>query len=52
MRRDIIPLLYQAGYLTIGSYDDETRQFILRFPNIEVKEGFRREFLNRHPHSH
>lgn len=40
MRRDIIPLLYQAGYLTIGSYDDETRQFILRFPNIEVKEGF------------
>lgn len=52
MRRDIIPLLYQAGYLTIGSYDDETCQFILRFLNIEVKESFRREFLNRHPHSH
>lgn len=35
-----IPLLYQAGYLTIKGYDKEFCEYILDFPNREVKEGF------------
>ncbi|MDE7109213.1 MAG: ATP-binding protein, partial [Muribaculaceae bacterium] len=38
--RDLVPLLYQAGYLTIKSYESLTRQYTLGFPNREVYEGF------------
>ena len=38
--RDIVPLLYQSGYLTIKSYDPKTRLYTLGFPNREVSEGF------------
>lgn len=38
--RDIVPLLYQAGYLTIKGYDDLTESYILGFPNKEVSSGF------------
>ena len=34
-----IPLLYQSGYLTIDSYDDETGAYTLHFPNYEVRKG-------------
>ena len=37
---DIIPLLYQSGYLTIKEYDEEFDSFILSYPNEEVKYGF------------
>ena len=37
---DIIPLLYQSGYLTIKGYDEEFDSFILSYPNEEVKYGF------------
>lgn len=37
---DLITLLYQTGYLTIKSYDCETRLYTLGFPNLEVEEGF------------
>lgn len=37
---DIIPLLYQSGYLTIREYDEEFDSFILSYPNEEVKYGF------------
>lgn len=33
IQTDIIPLLYQAGYLTIKSYDKTERQYTLGFPN-------------------
>lgn len=33
-------VLYQSGYLTIKDYIPATRQYILDFPNQEVKEGF------------
>lgn len=39
-RRDLVPMLYQSGYLTIGGYDAATRRYTLRFPNREVEEGF------------
>ncbi|MBQ0052610.1 MAG: AAA family ATPase [Treponema sp.] len=34
-----IPLLYQAGYLTIKDYDKELETYRLYFPNNEVKFG-------------
>lgn len=37
---DIIPLLYQTGYLTIADYDSRLKRFTLAFPNDEVKYGF------------
>ena len=33
-----IPILYQGGYLTIKSYEDG--EYILGFPNDEVRQGF------------
>jgi hypothetical protein len=41
--QNLIPLLYQTGYLTIKSYEDNA--FILGFPNEEVKYGFLNELL-------
>ncbi len=37
---DIVPLLFQAGYLTIKGYDDKLKEYVLGFPNLEVKESF------------
>ena len=35
-----IPLIYQSGYLTIKDYDKEFQNYLLAFPNEEVKYGF------------
>ena len=35
-----IPILYQSGYLTIKDYDDRFGEYILDYPNREVREGF------------
>ena len=35
-----IPILFQAGYLTIKSYDSELDLYLLGYPNEEVKYGF------------
>ncbi len=35
-----LPVLYQAGYLTIREYDQRFRQFTLGYPNKEVRIGF------------
>ena len=40
-----LPLLYQAGYLTIKGYDFDTTRYTLDFPNAEVKVGFMENFL-------
>ncbi|MFA6780109.1 MAG: PD-(D/E)XK nuclease domain-containing protein, partial [Paludibacteraceae bacterium] len=37
---DIVPILYQSGYLTIKGYDREFRRYKLDFPNNEVRQGF------------
>ncbi|MBP5158613.1 MAG: PD-(D/E)XK nuclease domain-containing protein, partial [Treponema sp.] len=37
---DIVPLLYQSGYLTIQAYDDRRQRLTLGYPNDEVKYGF------------
>ena len=36
---NIISILYQTGYLTIKSYDDEEEEFTLGLPNREVATG-------------
>lgn len=35
-----IPLIYQSGYLTIKDYDQEFKNYLLKFPNDEVRYGF------------
>ena len=37
---DLVPLLYQTGYLTITGYDARTELYTLSFPNREVRYGF------------
>jgi hypothetical protein len=40
-----VPVMYQSGYLTIKSFDEEENQYILGYPNEEVKYGFLSELL-------
>ena len=42
-----LPLLYQAGYLTIKGYDINSDLYTLDFPNAEVKVGFMDNFMSR-----
>ena len=42
---EIVPLLYQTGYLTIVGYERETGLYIVGFPNKEVKMAFLRNLL-------
>ncbi len=44
--RDIIPLLFQAGYLTIRDYDPHCSLYRLEFPNREVYSGFWKSLVN------
>ncbi len=37
---DPIPVLYQSGYLTIQSYNEQTEEYSLKYPNKEVERGF------------
>ncbi len=39
-RANLVPLLYQSGYLSIKGYDDDSDRYILGFPNREVSKGF------------
>ena len=38
--RDLVPMLYQAGYLTLADRITDSSEYILRFPNEEVREAF------------
>lgn len=40
-----IPLFYQTGYLTLKSFDKETKLYTIGFPNREVEEGLLRNIL-------
>lgn len=37
---DLIPLYYQSGYLTIKDYDPVFQEYVLSYPNEEVKYGY------------
>jgi len=43
---DLIPILFQAGYLTIKDFKPERRQYLLSYPNLEVKESFEHYLIN------
>ena len=36
----LFPLLFQTGYVTIASYDPQTKRFTLDYPNEEVRISF------------
>ncbi|MDR0501333.1 MAG: ATP-binding protein [Coriobacteriales bacterium] len=41
----LVPLLYQSGYLTIKDYDGDDNTFKLGFPNEEVSSAFSTQLL-------
>ena len=43
--QDTLPILFQAGYLTIKEYIKESRMYRLGFPNNEVRYGFLENLL-------
>lgn len=43
---EIVPLLFQAGYLTIKGYDDQFQTYTLSYPNFEVQRAFMTYLLN------
>ena len=43
--QDALPILFQAGYLTIKKYIQEARMYRLGFPNDEVRYGFLENLL-------
>jgi hypothetical protein len=42
---NVLPLLYQSGYLTIKGFRSEDNSFALGFPNTEVKVGLLRSLV-------
>jgi hypothetical protein len=43
--QNLVPLLYQSGYLTVKSYEQDEDTYLLGFPNEEVRYGFLNELL-------
>ena len=38
----LIPILYQAGYLTLDTYNSTTKEYTLKYPNEEVSLSFKK----------
>ena len=38
--KNMLPVIYQSGYLTIKDYEKQNRIYTLDFPNREIEEGF------------
>ena len=38
--KNMLPVVYQSGYLTIKGYNNERNVYTLDFPNREIEEGF------------
>jgi hypothetical protein len=47
----LVPLLFQAGYLTIAAYDPEFKTFTLDYPNFEVEDSFKRFLVGSLAHA-
>ena len=45
--KNMLPVIYQSGYLTIKDFEKETRRYTLDFPNREVREGFLNVLLKK-----
>lgn len=46
----LIPLMFQAGYLTIAGYDPDTEIYKLNYPNLEVQKSFQKYLLEVFAH--
>jgi len=38
----LVPILYQAGYLTLDTYNSQTQEYTLKYPNEEVSLSFKK----------
>jgi len=38
--KNMLPVIYQSGYLTIKGFDKQKRIYMLDFPNREIEDGF------------
>jgi Predicted AAA-ATPase/PD-(D/E)XK nuclease superfamily len=47
----IIPLMFQTGYLTIKSYDAEDNLYILNYPNEEVRQSYMGMLADAYTHN-
>jgi hypothetical protein len=47
---DAVPVLYQTGYLTIVDYDREEKEFVLDYPNEEVRSSFAKSLIALYVH--
>ena len=50
--RNIIPLLYQSGYITIKGYNPVARNYKLDIPNNEIKAGLMESLLPNYVHEY
>ena len=50
--RNIIPLLYQSGYITIKGYNPVSRNYKLDIPNNEIKAGLMESLLPNYVHEY
>ena len=44
---NMLPVIYQSGYLTIKKFEKETRLYTLDFPNREIESGFLEVLLKK-----
>jgi len=49
---NLIPFLFQAGYITIKDYDRELNRYLLGFPNNEVRYAFLKDLLKVYTTAH
>ncbi len=45
--KNMLPVIYQSGYLTIKDFEKETRLYTLDFPNHEIEQGFLEVLLKK-----
>ena len=45
--KNMLPVIYQSGYLTITDYDKSRNLYTLDFPNREIEEGFLNVLLKK-----
>lgn len=45
--KNMLPVIYQSGYLTIKGFEKESRLFTLDFPNREIEQGFLEVLLKK-----
>ena len=45
--RNMLPVIYQSGYLTIKGFEKTRRLYTLDFPNREIEEGFLNVLLKK-----